>query len=277
MPELPEVEAFKAYITAHCMRKPIVDIKVADTSVLKKVSAATFKKALIGHAFKSVHRLGKYLVIEIRNVDKKLVMHFGLTGSLVYMSDDQEAVKFSRIEFIFKKGVLHWTDLRKFGKVWFVDDTAQIPGLKKLGIDALAITKKQFLTLLADNASKNIKALLMDQEIIAGIGNEYSDEALFHAGIDPHHRIKDITQAARVKLYTALGKVLRYAIKVQQQSIKSASSSQFPSKASRKAFAATYLQAHRHVDMVCPKNKKHTLKKATIAGRTSYYCPVDQT
>lgn len=277
MPEIPEVEAFKSYITAHCLRKQIEDIKVTDTSSLKKVSVATFKKTLIGHRFTKVQRLGKYLIIDIAHTDKKLVMHFGLTGSLVYTTDKQEKVRFSRVAFIFAKGMLHWTDLRKFGKVWLVDDLQKIQGLKKLGTDALSITKKQFLALLADNESKNIKALLMDQELIAGIGNEYSDEILFHAGIDPHHKVKDLSSATRTKLYNKLHAVLRSAIKTQHRSSKSANGPDFTSKESRKAFASTYLQAHRHVDMVCPKNKNHKLKKATIAGRTSYYCPEDQT
>ena len=157
-----------------------------------------------------------------------------------------------------------------------VEDLQKIPGLKKLGTDALTITKQQFLKLLSENEAKNIKSFLMDQKVIAGVGNEYSDEALFQAGIDPHHAIKDLSTTARQKLYTMLHKVLRYAIKVQKKSSQQANGPQFLSKEDRKAFASSYLQAHRHVDMVCPKNKNHKLKKATIAGRTTYYCPKDQ-
>ncbi len=276
MPEIPEVEAFKSYCTSHCLRKPITDIKITDAAALQKISGASFKKSLIGHAFSSVERLGKYLVIHVSNSDKKLVMHFGLTGSLLYTIDKNESVRFSRVQFIFKNGVLHWTCMRMFGKVWLVEDLQIIPGLKKLGLDALTITKKQFLDLLADNESKNIKALLMDQAKIAGIGNEYSDEALFQAGIDPRHSVEDLSSAARVKLYTMLHKVLLYAIKVQKKNSHASSGPQLLSKEARSSFASSYLQAHRHVDMMCPKNKNHTLKKISTAGRTTFYCPEDQ-
>ncbi len=276
MPEIPEVEAFKSYCTAHCLRKPIVDIKIVDASAIQQPSSTVFKKALLDHTFTSVERLGKYLIIHVSNSDEKLVMHFGLTGSLFYTADKDERVPFSRVQFIFKNGILHWTCIRKFGKLWLVEDLQSITGLKKLGFDALTITKKQFLQLLSDNEQKNIKAFLMDQDIIAGIGNEYSDEALFQAGIDPHHSIKDLSDSTRQELYTMLHKVLLYAIKIQKKNSETASGPHLLSNEARESFAASYLQAHRHIDMVCPKNKNHALKKATIAGRTTYYCPIDQ-
>ncbi|HVX01142.1 MAG TPA: DNA-formamidopyrimidine glycosylase family protein, partial [Candidatus Babeliaceae bacterium] len=251
MPELPEIEAFKSYVTAHCLHKIITDIKVSDSSVLQRISPSNFKKMLIGHEFASVERLGKYLVIDVSNSDKKLVMHFGLTGSLFYTPNKNETVRFSRVQFIFKNAVLHWTCIRKFGKLWFVDDVQSVPGLHKLGPDALAISKKQFLALLSHNEKKNIKAFLMDQTNIAGIGNEYSDEALFQAGIDPHHTIKDLSEDVRQNLYTQLHKVLRYAIKIQVNNSKKPSGPQLLSKNDRETFPSSYLQAHRHIDMMC--------------------------
>ena len=276
MPEIPEIEAFKSYLITHCLDKPIINIKILDESAIQKISGVQFKKLLINHKFTSAERQGKYLIIDISNSDKKLVMHFGLTGSLFYTPSKDETVKFSRVQFIFKNAVLHWTCIRKFGKIWLVDDLHTITGLKKLGIDALTLSKKQFLTLLSENETKNIKVFLMDQTDIAGVGNEYSDEALFQAGIDPHHIINNLSEAVRQKLYTMLHKVLLYAIKIQQKSSKNATGPQFLSKENRKSFASSYLQAHRHIDMQCPKNKNHILKKATIAGRTTYYCPQDQ-
>ena len=115
----------------------------------------------------------------------------------------------------------------------------------------------------------------MDQSLIAGIGNEYSDEILFQAGIDPHLVLKALSRAQITKMYTQIKKVLKYAIAVRIDGIKKhtryGSSADF-----HQMFKKSYLQSHRHIDMICPKNKNHTLKKATIAGRTSYYCPHDQ-
>jgi formamidopyrimidine-DNA glycosylase len=123
---------------------------------------------------------------------------------------------------------------------------------------------------------KNIKALLMDQTIIAGIGNEYADEILLQAGIDPHHAAKDLSVSTRNTLYKQMRSVLTYATKVRLAQVGTAMGYRFFSKQDRELFKSSYLQAHRHVDMVCPKNKAHTLKRATIAGRTTFYCPVDQ-
>lgn len=277
MPELPELEGFKAYIDAHCLHKKISNVASTDTSLIKKTTLAHFKKSLMGHSFSKTERLGKYLIIFLSNSDKKIVMHFGLTGSLFYTKDSDQKVRFSKVEFIFSDhSILHWIAIRKFEKIWLVQDSDEIPGLKKLGIDALAITKKQFLDLLDKNPSKNVKALLMDQTKIAGIGNEYSDEMLFQAGIDPRHAVKDLSSAARGKLYEWMKKVLKASIKIQLKNAQKLAKSAFFNMADRASFPRAYLQAHRHVDMQCPKHKTHVLKKITVAGRTSYFCPEDQ-
>lgn len=273
MPELPELEAFSAYVKTHCLHKTITDVTTTDSKVIQGTLSA-FKKGLIGKQFSHTQRLGKYLVIDLSD-DKKLVMHFGLTGSLAYTKDDHEAVRFSVVQFIFKDGsVLHWTSVRKFGKLWLLEDVQENKELKKLGPDALKISLTEFLAAAKKNTSKNCKAFLMDQAIIAGIGNEYSDEILFQAGIDPHHAMKDLSEKKLTLLYKEMHTVLTYACAVRIKSIKD--SVGFSMEKDRGAFKTSYLQAHRHVDMLCPKNKHHTLKKSTIAGRTCYYCPEDQ-
>lgn len=277
MPELPELEGFKAYIDAHCMHKKISNVTATDPNLIKKTSLAQFKKSLVGHNFSSTQRLGKYLVINLSNSDNKVVMHFGLTGSLTYTKDQDQKVRFSKVSFIFTDdSVLHWIAIRKFEKIWLVKDINEISGIKKLGIDALSITKKQLLELLEKNKAKNVKALLMDQTKIAGIGNEYSDEILFQAGIDPRHAVKDLSNAERTKLHEWMHKVLKTSIKVQLKNAKNLADTPFFNVADRASFPANYLQAHRHIDTHCPKHKNHTLKKITIAGRTSYFCPKDQ-
>ena len=276
MPELPEVEAFKSYFEVHCLNKVIAQVTCNDTRVIKGVSFATLKKDLVTRKFTHAHRRGKYLIIDISSTDQKLVMHFGLTGSLEYTKNIDLDVRFSVVQFIFKDhSVLHWNSIRKFEKIWLVDSLDDIKALKNLGPDALEITSKEFNIILEKNKTKNIKALLMDQTKIAGIGNEYADEILFQAGVDPHHAVKDLSKTAITKLYKQIHAVLAYAIKLQIKEIKK-SVAAFFSDQDRETFKSSYLQAHRHIDMICPKNKKHTLKKATIAGRTTYYCPVDQ-
>ena len=139
-------------------------------------------------------------------------MHFGLTGFLIYSKNLKEKIRFSAINFIFKDSVLHWMSVRKFEKIWLIKDLDELH-LNKLGTDALKISQKEFLDLCQKYKAKNIKTFLMDQEIISGIGNEYSDEILFQAAIDPHHTIKDLTKSELSKIYKEMNKVLKYSIK----------------------------------------------------------------
>jgi formamidopyrimidine-DNA glycosylase len=276
MPELPELEAFKSYVKSHCLHKVIAQVTSHDTAIIKDISFATFKKTLIGTTFTHVERRGKYLIIDIKPSDKKLVLHFALTGSLEFTKNMNADVRFSVVAFIFKDhSVLHFKSVRKFEKIWLVEDADDIKGIANLGPDALALSHADFIGIMNKNKSKNIKALLMDQNRIAGIGNEYADEILYQAGIDPHHTVKDLSQADMKKIYTQMNIVLKYATKLRIQDVKHAVPDFFSQK-DRKTFKSSYLQAHRHIDMMCPKNKKHTLKKVSIAGRTTYYCPAEQ-
>lgn len=276
MPEIPEVEAFKSYVKSHCMNKSIADISISASKIIHGISPATFKKTLIDNKFTHIERKGKFLIIKLAKADKYLVMHFGLTGS-VRSTQEGDKVRFSAVRFIFKNHtVLHFKSIRKFEKIWLVSDPDKIKTLRTMGPDALKLTLKEFKAILTKNGSKNIKAVLMDQDKIAGIGNEYADEILFQAHIDPHHSVKQLSSAQLGSIYRHMKSVLRYATSVQKKAIKKASSGEFFSKENRKMFKSSYIQAHRHIDMICPKNRTHRLKTATIAGRTTYYCPIDQ-
>ena len=159
--------------------------------------------------------------------------------------------------------------------IW-VQSADDIKGIKELGPDALKVSATEFLDLAHKNVKKNIKVFLMDQKVIAGIGNEYSDEILYQAGIDPRHSIKDLSDAQIKKLYKKMHVVLEYATKVRVKSLNLLSKQRLFSPDDSKEFPKSYLQAHRHTDGKCPKNPKHSLKKVTIGGRSAYYCPVDQ-
>lgn len=271
MPELPEIEAFKSYVESHCLHKTITQVMSSNTAIIKNIAFAAFKKALIGSNFSKVERLGKYLIIDTLPSHKKLVLHFALTGSLQFKINKDLDVKFSVVAFIFSDhSVLHFKSIRKFEKVWLVKNVDEIKSIKELGPDALELSLKQFIAIMDKHKSKNIKAILMNQKQIAGIGNEYADEILYQTGIDPHHYIKDLSLLQLKKIYKYMKIVLKYAVSLRAENIKK-------SEANRKKFKPSYLQAHRHVDMLCPKNKNHELKKATIAGRTTYYCPEEQT
>ncbi|MBN2267533.1 MAG: Fpg/Nei family DNA glycosylase [Candidatus Babeliaceae bacterium] len=278
MPEMPEVEAFKKYVELHSLHKKIVEVTVSVEKVIQGISPTVFKKRLANASFSKVERKGKYLIITLSPSPEKLVFHFGLTGFLMYEKSPKIDVHFSRTSFIFSdQSILHWCSIRLFGKIWLVKNLATIKEIANLGPNALTLSEKKFLNLMTKSKRKNIKSFLMDQETIAGIGNEYSDEILFQAGVAPYHPIKELSQKRRIRIYEEMDKVLRYAIKLRTTEITNMPSAGFFTAGESAKFPSTYLQAHRHTDQRCPKNRTHQLKKAKIAGRTAYYCPKDQT
>lgn len=274
MPELPEVEAFREYISP-CKNKKIQRVEILQSSVIKKIGTTTFKKDLTGKKFTQIERRGKYLILTLSS-GQQLIMHFGLTG-YPYIAKADQKVRFACVAIEFSKNdCLYWCDVRKFGKLYLVQSADQIKGIHDLGPGALTLVEAEFLSIAHENAKKNVKAFLMDQSIIAGIGNEYSDEILFQTGIDPHHKIKDLSDAQLKKLNHNMRKILLHAIKIRLKQMQLFKKQKVFSTEDTQLFPKSYLQAHRHGDGKCPLNPKHKLKKVTIAGRSAYYCPVDQ-
>lgn len=277
MPELPEVEAFRYYLIHKCSHKKIVAITVHAKSLIKKPTASIFKKNLVGKKITQAKRVGKYLVVSIDGSDEKLVFHFGLTGALMYQKKNLKPVRFAQVLFEFADhSELFFTDPRKFGKIWLVDDVAKIKSIKDLGPDALDLSQADFVKLLAASKSKNIKAWFMDQSAIAGVGNEYSDEILFQSGVSPKRTIKTLSKEEAVRLYKKMKYVLKYAVQLRRKQIMDKYSPELFLGTEKHDFKKSFLQAHRHFDNKCPKNPEHTLKKITVAGRTAYFCPEDQ-
>ena len=259
MPELPEVESFKNYFERTSLNKKIFDIEGESKELIKNTSFKKFKKKLINKKFKTCWRKGKFLIVKIEEIPEKMVLHFGMTGGLNYTKQGTEKEgkdRFTRLTFKFSNGYeLRWLNMRKLGKVYLVDDLNKINLLGEMGPEPLSLSKNEFLGLLDKHKNKNIKAFLIDQRDIAGIGNVYSDEILFHSRVSPHRKIGSLRQ--REKIYKQMVKVLKNAIKILIQ---------------QKEFSRSWLIPHRRTDMKCPTNK-HWLKREVIAGRPSIWCP----
>ncbi len=266
MPELPEVTTYVAYFNRTSLRQKITRVECRDAKLIKNVSRAAFTKALTGHAFGKARRRGKFLIAPVTGSKQLLVIHFGMTGSLAYYptgAAPDDAKRFGRVVFRFVGGhELAWLDQRKFGRVFLVTDLNDIDLLAHMGPEPLDLTERKFAALLAQHETVNVKAFLLDQEDIAGIGNNYSNEMLFRAGIDPHRRIADLSPRERRALYRAMERVLRDAVRLKPHE----DFSEFPD---------SWLLAHKD-DLRCPKDPHHRLKRATVAGRTAIYCPTHQ-
>ena len=262
MPELPDVERFRMYLDATSLHQEVSAVKVHDADVLREVPAQKFRSALGGGSFEATSRHGKFLFVHLES-SPLLVLHFGMTGYLDYAADDRRLPQHTRVVFHFVGGHrLAYVCQRKLGRVTLAEKREGFIAQHHLGPDALDghFTLEAFARRLAGRRSV-AKSALMDQSILAGVGNIYADEILYQAGIAPNRRVSDMDKTDLRDLYRAMRRVLKTAIR---------------NKAEISRLPRTYLLRRRDADGQCPRCG-YELKTARIAGRGTYFCSRCQT
>ncbi|HEY2323280.1 MAG TPA: DNA-formamidopyrimidine glycosylase family protein [Thermoanaerobaculia bacterium] len=250
MPELPEVEGFARYFAQHALRQPITRVRVRDERILG-VRKETLSRALRGHAFERVQRHGKHLFAEAG--DAWLHLHFGMTGDLEYYSDDEP--RFARVIFDFPEGHLAFVDMRLFGVVDLTPSPDAYIEEHDLGPDPLLMSLPQFRALIAKRRGA-VKALLLSQDFIAGIGNLYADETLFQTSIHPRRPVHRLSDAEVRDVYNGMRRILREVIRVREK---------------EGDWPARYLSMHREEGERCPKCGG-TIQRTVVMSRTTYFC-----
>jgi formamidopyrimidine-DNA glycosylase len=257
VPELPDVEVFKQYLDATSFHKEIDRVEVHSPQVLEGISASKLRRRLEGHTFESTRRHGKYLFVRL-NDGNWLVLHFGMTGSLKYFRDLDKDTPHDRFLIGFSNGYhLAYDSQRKLGKIGMVEEVKEFVKEKVLGPDAL--DPNFDITAFGEaltGRTATVKAALMNQKHIAGIGNIYSDEILFQAGIRPQAQVDRLKGKALERLFQATKEVLQTAIDCR------ADPGEFPN---------SYLIPVRHKGRGCPKCER-AIREVKISGRTAYYC-----
>jgi formamidopyrimidine-DNA glycosylase len=257
MPELPDVEVFKHYMDATALHQTIKRVEVKRQRIL----ATTPQKlgaTITGYAFESTRRHGKYLLVRAGGV--WLVMHFGMTGQLKYFKSMEQEPDHDRLLFHFANGYhLAYDCQRLFGAVDVVDTPQQLIEDKELGPDALSLDSEGFRACLEGRRGA-IKTALMNQHILAGIGNVYSDEILFQARLHPKTPVSELDSDALRTVFEAMRDVLKTAIDC---------------KADPKQFPASYLIPQREAGAACP-GCNGSVKQISFSGRNAYYCPACQ-
>lgn len=257
MPELPEVEMVRRYLEATSLHQTIKRCNVLDRRILSGSSAEHLEQILTGQQFHSSYRHGKRLFLKI-NEDLYLTVHLGLTGDLVYLLGLQEEPRHTRLLIAFENGHrLAFDDSRIFGEVGLTGSPQSFLERCKIGPDAMQVSKEDFLKIMRDRKGI-IKSALLNQSLVAGLGNLYADEALFKAGICPKSRGLDEVQLSG--LYLSIRAILSTALKAH------ADLSKLPN---------SFLLPHRHAGGKCPRDGE-ALRHEMIGGRTSYYCPKHQ-
>lgn len=220
MPELPEVEAVVRTLRPLVQGQRILCVHVFHPIAVKPQRARRLAELATGRLIESVERKGKYVVLML---DRGLLtLHFKLDGQLVWFEDGKELLARANanengvhvdVAFELSDGVLGFADRRHFGRVYGWDSPEDSPGLSSLGVDALGkeFTLTTFRNLLASSV-RPLKDFLLDQTRVAGLGNIYSCESLWHARLDPRRRTRSAKPEEAKRLHKAIVSVLRRAL-----------------------------------------------------------------
>ena len=203
MPEIADVAVYKQYVDATSLHKRIQHVSVEATRLLKGVSKTSLGRCMHGRRLEKTVRHGKYLFLQL-GAGRWLVLHFGMTGDLKYFGDSKDKPQYAQVLIDFDNGDhLAYVSRRKLGAVTLTDKVSRFVSDHNLGPDALAIDKDRFKQLIGHRRG-SVKSWRMNQAIVAGIGNVYSDEIVFQAGIDPRRKVNDLSEQDINRLYEKL-------------------------------------------------------------------------
>jgi formamidopyrimidine-DNA glycosylase len=216
--------------------------------------ANKFKNALIDKKFHSIIRYGKYLFVSLN--PQFLMLHFGMTGDLKYFHLMENLPPYSKVVFVLENdNALSYISQRMFGRLEIVDSIELFLKKKKLGPDALNMTFNEFKNSLRKR-STIAKTALMNQSIIAGIGNIYSDEILFQSKIHPKTKINRLSEQNLIILFESIKNVLNYGIK---------------EKGILEAYSINFLIPHRKKNDLCPVCNNQ-IERYELQGRHGFFC-----
>jgi formamidopyrimidine-DNA glycosylase len=256
MPELPEVESFKKYIDDTSLHQKIRKVSLKTRGMLIDSTEKQLKEVLEGNSLEDTFRHGKFLFIRLKQ-HGWLMLHFGMTGDLLYFKPDKKTAIHYVILFQFTNGhELAFTDTRRLGKVALVKDVDEFLAKRGYGKDALKIAEAAFLQRV-EKKKTAIKATLMDQKVVAGVGNEYSDEILFQCRVHPSSVSSKIPPKKLKEIHAKMITILKEAVKY---------------RAERESLEHLFFLGNRKAGLKCPRCKGLT-DWDTIGGRSAYFCP----
>lgn len=284
MPELPEVQT-----VVNDLNEKIVGYCIADfwsdwPKAIKNKKLADFQKEIKNRKILEARRIGKNIFIGLSG-GKTLYIHLKMTGHLLIKSQIQNLKSNNffndkvnqYIHHIWKLRKnkseidLEFSDVRKFAKI-VLDDTEKISALseiKKLGVDAMSpeFTFAKFSDILSKRKGKTIGSVLMNQELIAGIGNIYRSEILYLANVLPQIKVASLSPQEYKKIYQAISVVLKKAIKMR-----GTSDSDYRDTSGAPGNFQKVLKVYRKAGEKCPKCGT-IIKKSTLEQRSVFYCP----
>jgi formamidopyrimidine-DNA glycosylase len=267
MPELPEVETFRQrFLHGGDDSPPLVGKRITGATLLwnrtlETPSPTEFKERIVGQIIRDIYRRGKYLIFRLS--EDVLAIHLRMSGDLLIESVTEPIPKHHRLVLNLDGDIrLAFNDIRKFGRVWLMEEIE--PLLANLGPEPLDDTfTPEVLYTKLHTRKRKIKPLLLDQHFLAGMGNIYTDEALFFAGIHPNTIAKQISFNQTVKLVEGIRSVLREAVRRNGSSI---------DWIYRGGDFQNYFQVYQRTGDGCYRCET-PIERIIVGQRGSHYCP----
>lgn len=279
MPELPEVETIRRGLEGFILGKKIATIKILDS---KLKPALKSYQSLKGDRIKKIDRRAKLLIFNFKNSSLFLLIHLKMTGQLIYWpagsnkfiigghldSGPEQVFKHQRFQIIFSSGdLLALNDSRRFAYLKLVSTSELEKIKKKFGLEPLETMKFQdFLNLSEKHKRKNVKAFLLDQSLISGIGNIYADEILFASAVLPQRKIESLSLIEKKMIFSNISKILKKAVMA-----KGTTFSNYLDSQGEKGNYQKYLKVYGRDGQTC-KKCSNLIQKDRVVGRGTHYC-----
>jgi formamidopyrimidine-DNA glycosylase len=287
MPELPEVETVRRGLNRLIVGRVVKKV-THDTEKSFPNATADVKEFLIGAEVVDVRRRAKVLLIDLSS-DYTLVVHLKMTGQMVFVGEERFGAghpneslvhqlpdRSTRVTFEFDDGSrLFFNDQRKFGWIRLLPsvEVPNIDFMKKVGPEPLDadFTWQEFAARFTRRARTNIKAALLDQTVVAGVGNIYADESLWGARVHPRRLVGTITDEEFEGIFTQLREVMSLAIEKGGSTDKN-----YVNAEGKRGSYLDFARAFRREGQPCPRHPDVMIEKMRVAGRGTHICPVCQ-
>lgn len=280
MPELPEVETVRRSLEQVLPGRVIVDIEVREPRLRQLVDEDRLRQLLRNYKVERLTRRAKYCIVHLTNKKARsrkpaggscLLLHLGMTGQVLIVPQAAPLDKHDHVIFALDNGFeLRFRDPRRFGSVAAVEaeHLAEHESLKHLGVEPLSEAfTPDYLFRRSRRSKKPVKNLLMDQQIVVGVGNIYASESLFLAGVHPLCAAGRLSRRRFEKIHAAIQQVLQEAITAGGTTI-----SDFRDSGGGSGYFQTKLRAYGRAGAPC-LTCRTPIRSQVLAGRSTFYCP----
>ena len=270
MPELPEVETVRRSLTDLVLHKEIKAVEIFKPAILALGDEAAYS-GLVGYELAEIGRRGKYLLFKLNEpADLLWVVHLRMTGKLLYHQQPEPLQKHDHARLQFADGSeLVYNDTRAFGRFWLTQDAAQVSGLNSLGLEPLdaEFSAAYWQEKIKRRPKTQVKVALLDQTVVAGLGNIYADEVLFQAGVHPERPLGTLTDEENQRLAQAMREILQASIEQRGTTFRD-----YVDGNNQKGGYQEFLRVFQKLNQPCP-NCGQQIQRIKVAGRSSYFCP----